>query len=81
MTENTLEKLDQSLAERYGSYASYTHESDPILVRTYGDGPAEEVDRLLDIYATSESQVLDLGCGAGFYALPAGTESQGDLGF
>ena len=34
--------------------------------RTYGDGPADEVDRLLDIFATPESQVLDLGCGAGF---------------
>jgi len=66
MTENTLEKLDQSLAKRYGSYASYPLESDPILVKTYGDGPADEVDRLLDIFLTPESQVLDLGCGSGF---------------
>jgi SAM-dependent methyltransferase len=66
MTDDSLEKLDQSLAQRYGAYASYAHETDPILVKTYGDGAADEVDRLLDIFATPESQVLDLGCGAGF---------------
>ena len=66
MTINFLEKLDQSLAQQYGPYASYPHETDPILVKDYGDCPADEVDRLLDIYTTSQSQVLDLGCGAGF---------------
>jgi SAM-dependent methyltransferase len=66
MPKNSLEKLDRTLAEKYGSYASYPHESDPILVKEYGDGPANEVDRLLDIHATPESHVLDLGCGAGF---------------
>jgi SAM-dependent methyltransferase len=58
--------MDRSLAKRYGSYASYPHESDPFLVKNYEDGPADEVDRLLDRFAASESQVLDLGCGAGF---------------
>jgi SAM-dependent methyltransferase len=66
MTDKSLKKLDQSLAQRYGAYASYMHETDPILINTYGDGPANEVDRLLDIFATAESQILDLGCGAGF---------------
>ena len=66
MKNESLQKLDQSLAQRYGSYASFPHESDPILIKTYGDGPADEVDRLLDIFVNPESQVLDLGCGAGF---------------
>jgi SAM-dependent methyltransferase len=63
---STLSDLDRELAGRYGSYASYPTGVDPILVETYGDGPADEVDRLLDIFATPESRVLDLGCGAGF---------------
>ena len=61
-----LKKLDQSLAQRYGSYASYPHENDPIFIKDHGDGPADEVDRLLDRLANPESQVLDLGCGVGF---------------
>lgn len=59
-------ELDQELAKRYGSYASYSTEVDPILVETYGDGPADEVDRLLDIFAQPDRCFLDLGCGAGF---------------
>lgn len=35
-------------------------------METYGDSPADEVDRLLDIFARPDSRVLDLGCGAGF---------------
>jgi hypothetical protein len=35
MKKESLEKLDQSLAKQYGSYASYPHESDPSLVKTY----------------------------------------------
>ncbi len=66
MTDKNLHELDQALAEKYGAYASFRHESDPIRVETYGDGPAEEVDRLLDVFAQPESRVLDLGCGAGF---------------
>lgn len=64
--DESLEELDQSFANRYGGYASYPHETDPIRIKAYGDDPADEVDRLLDIFATSESQVLDLGSGAGF---------------
>jgi SAM-dependent methyltransferase len=63
---NTPIDPDGELAGRYGSYASYSTNADPILVETYGDGPADEVDRLLDVFATPESRVLDLGCGAGF---------------
>ena len=66
MTHDTLQNLDRTLAQRFGAYASFQNESDPILVRTFGDDPADEIDRLLDIFATPESQVLDLGCGAGF---------------
>lgn len=61
-----LSELDQILAREYGAYASYPTAVDPILIETYGDGPAEEVDRLLDRYAKTDSNVLDLGCGAGF---------------
>lgn len=61
-----LAELDRELANRYGSYASYATDVDPVLVETYGDGPADEVDRLLDIFAKPDSRVLDLGCGAGF---------------
>src|SRR5262245_64171432 len=57
--------LDQTLAERFGSYASYVRADDPVR-ESYGDGPAEEIDRLLDRFCHSESRVLDLGCGAGF---------------
>lgn len=60
----TLE-IDQALAKRYGAYASYTNEADPIR-DYYGDNPAHEVDRLLDMHATHDSRVLDIGCGAGF---------------
>jgi SAM-dependent methyltransferase len=63
---STLSKLDQELAKRYSSFASYPTDVDPILVETYGDDPADEVDRLLDIFARPDSRVLDLGCGAGF---------------
>lgn len=63
---NTLNELDRRLSGRYGSYASYASEADPILMEAYGDSPADEVDRLLDRYARPESCVLDLGCGAGF---------------
>ena len=62
----TLDELDRKLAGRYGSYASYATKVDPIVVEAYGDGPADEVDRLLERYARPESCILDLGCGAGF---------------
>ena len=61
-----LSDVDRELAGRYGSYASYPTDADPILVETYGDSPADEIDRLLGIFATPDSRVLDLGCGAGF---------------
>ena len=57
--------LDKQLAERFGGYASYKRDDEPLL-ETYGDAPAEEVDRLLDKVCTSDKHVLDLGCGAGF---------------
>lgn len=59
-------KLDTELAKRYGSYASYTTPVDPESVDTFGDDPAVEVDRLLDLFANPKSVILDLGCGAGF---------------
>jgi SAM-dependent methyltransferase len=64
--KKTLAKVNQELAKRYGSYASYPTEGDPDQIETYADGPAEAVDRLLDLFARPESQVLDIGCGAGF---------------
>ena len=58
-------EVDQELAQRYGAYASYKTDLDPV-IETFGDDSAAEVDRLLDRFAQSESHVLDLGCGAGF---------------
>lgn len=63
---STLSELDDELAQCYGDYASYANDAAPALIETYGDGPADEVDRLLDHFAGPESTVLDLGCGAGF---------------
>lgn len=57
--------LDRDLANRYGGYASYRGENEPVYDH-YGDNPANEVDRLLDIFATPERRALDIGCGAGF---------------
>ena len=62
----TLEEIDAVLGPRYGAYASYATDADPTLIDTYGDGPAAEVDRLLDRLVGPHSRVLDLGCGAGF---------------
>ena len=58
-------ELDRKLAERYGSYASYSTDTDPILVENYGDSHINEVDRLLATTTNSESNILDIGCGAG----------------
>lgn len=63
---NTLIELDRELARDYGAYASYANEVDPILVESYGDSPADEVDRLLARFAQPNRCLLDLGCGAGF---------------
>jgi hypothetical protein len=41
-------------------------EADPIRIETCFDGPVDEFDRLLDLVDGPESQVLDIGCGAGF---------------
>jgi SAM-dependent methyltransferase len=60
----TLE-VDRALAKRYGAFASYTDDDDPIR-DYYGDNPADEMDRLLDMHALHSSRVLDIGCGAGF---------------
>ncbi len=63
---DTLTAIDRDLAARYGSFASYTTDVNPILVETYGDGPTDEVDRLLERFVHPDRRVLDLGCGAGF---------------
>jgi len=57
--------FDRELAERYGGFTSYLSHASPAHVEYYGENPAAEVDRLLDHYATLESTVLDIGCGAG----------------
>ncbi len=57
--------FDRELAQRYGAFASHPSSVAPALVEYYGENPAVEVDRLLDRYATPESSVLDIGCGAG----------------
>lgn len=60
-----IQETDQQLAARYGAYASFSTPTDPILVETHGDSPADEIDRLLDVFATPEARILELGCGAG----------------
>lgn len=57
--------IDEQLALKYGSYASFRSDFAPDLVETFGDNPADEVDRLLDMVAHPEINLLDLGCGAG----------------
>ena len=61
---NKLVELDRALAEKYGSYASYPTDTDPIF-EIYNDGPAAEVDRLLDCFVNPAVTLLDLGSGAG----------------
>lgn len=56
---------DHELAQRYGAYAGFATDADPIATDTHGDAPADEMDRLLDVFATTDAQILDLGCGAG----------------
>jgi SAM-dependent methyltransferase len=53
------------LAQRYGAYASYRTDADPVRTEFHGDAPADEMDRLLELFARPDSRVLDLGCGAG----------------
>jgi SAM-dependent methyltransferase len=60
-----LEILDAQLSEEYGAYASFSNPQDPPL-EFLGPSAADEMRHLLDVYATAESSVLDLGCGAGF---------------
>src|SRR5713101_8095466 len=57
--------FDSELARRYGGFASYQSDASPSSVEYYGENPSVEVDRLLDHYTTSESCILDIGCGAG----------------
>lgn len=58
-------EADELLAEKYGSYASFNTAVDPHLVETWGESPAEEVDRLLTHFCNPTTVMLDLGCGAG----------------
>ena len=57
--------FDRELAARYGGFTSYPSPANPSHIDYYGEVPAVEVDRLLDLYATPQSTVLDIGCGAG----------------
>jgi SAM-dependent methyltransferase len=56
--------IDKELAKRFRRYASFQTETDPV-AHYYGENPAEEVNRLLDIYVSSQTRFLDVGCGAG----------------
>lgn len=60
-----LSEVDKELAQRYGGFTSYPSAAAPAFVEYYGENPAVEVDRLLDLYTTPESCILDVGCGAG----------------
>ena len=58
------ENIDQELAKIYGGYAGFHSDAAPAHVEYYGEDPDGEVQRLLDVYATPTSRVLDIGCGA-----------------
>jgi len=58
---------DASLADQYGAYASYPTDHDPILREHHGDAAWDEAGRIIERYAGPDSEVLDLGCGAGFH--------------
>lgn len=60
----TWQERQKDLAERYGLYASFPSDTDPE-VEYYGESPAVEVARLLDIHAREDTRFLDIGCGAG----------------
>lgn len=62
---NSMQEFDREMAQRFGGFLSYKTEASPILTDYFGENPADEMDRLLDLYATPESTVLDIGCGAG----------------
>lgn len=57
--------LDEELSQRYGAYASYESDASPALIEYYGENPADELSRLLDIYSRTDTRLLDIGCGAG----------------
>jgi len=59
-----LQNLDKKLAERFRRYASFHTETDPV-AEYYGEDPAQEVNRLLDVHISSDTHFLDVGCGAG----------------
>jgi SAM-dependent methyltransferase len=54
-----------SIAEKYGAYSSFKTSSAPYLVDYFGENPMDEIDRLLSVYISPQSKVLDVGCGAG----------------
>jgi SAM-dependent methyltransferase len=60
------DNLKKSIEERYGAYASFKTNAAPCVTEYYGENPGDEIERLLNIYITPESKLLDLGCGAGF---------------
>ena len=60
----TWQERQQDLAQRFGLYASFPAETDPEF-EFYGEGPAVEVARLLDLHAREDTRFLDIGCGAG----------------
>lgn len=56
---------ENDIAEKYGAYSSFKTSSAPYLVDYFGENPMDEIDRLLSVYVSPQSKVLDVGCGAG----------------
>lgn len=56
---------ENDIAEKYGAYSSFKTNSAPYLVDYFGENPADEIERLLSVYVTPQSRLLDMGCGAG----------------
>lgn len=57
--------LENNIAEKYGAYSSFKTSSAPYLVNYFGENPTDEIHRLLSVYISPQSKVLDIGCGAG----------------
>ncbi len=64
--QQRLKAFDEELAAAGGAYWSYPTPHDPALEEFNGPDPAKAIDEILASYATPESCILDLGCGAGF---------------
>jgi SAM-dependent methyltransferase len=62
---DALRRADEALSRKHGAYFSYVTAEGPESVEYHGQVPDALVDRLLDLYSSSDGCILDVGCGAG----------------